>query len=190
MKTIMDSAVAGAIDAPIGPPPMSAARFEQFGVVMLFAVAGAVQFSIAIAQFLLALAVICWIALLVTRRERFQAPSFFWPLLAYAAATIASAAFSADQRTSLIDCKQLVLFVLVPLTYRFGGLRGSTVATAGRAPRSAWRSALQYIFTTTGFAAAARIHGPLDDVFRAADDRRDGPARLLFAATAGCGRRF
>ena len=109
---------------------MNAARFEQFGVVMLFALAGAVQFSIAIAQFLLALAVICWIALLVTRRERFQAPAFFWPLLAYAAATIVSAAFSADRVTSLIDCKQLVLFVLVPLTYRFGGgSRGSTAAT-------------------------------------------------------------
>ncbi len=41
-----------------------------------------------------------------------------------------SAAFSADRVTSLIDCKQLVLFVLVPLTYRFGGgSRGSTAAT-------------------------------------------------------------
>ena len=34
----------------------------------------------------------------------------FWPLAAYAAATLVSAAFSVDPRTSLIDCKQLLLF--------------------------------------------------------------------------------
>ena len=122
----MDSAIA--LDAPLRP--MRDARFEHFGVMTLFALAGAVQFSIAIAQFLLGIAVICWVALLVIRRERIEAPAFFWPLLAYAGATIVSAAFSSDPRTSLIDCKQLVLLVLVPLTYRFvGGSRGATLAT-------------------------------------------------------------
>jgi O-antigen ligase len=112
------------------PRPLRDERFEQLGVVTVFALAGAVQFSIAIAQFLLGIAVICWVALLVIRRERVEAPSFFWPLLAYAAATIVSAALSPDPRTSLIDCKQLVLLVLVPLTYRFvTGPRGTTLAT-------------------------------------------------------------
>ena len=92
---------------------------EQAGALALFGVAGAVQFSIAAAQILLGVALICWIALLVVRRERFEAPSFFWPLLAYGAATLVSAALSPDPRTSLIDCKQLVLFLLVPLVYRF-----------------------------------------------------------------------
>ena len=81
--------------------------------------AGAVQFSIAAAQILLALALICWITLLVIRRERVEAPEFFWPLLAYGGATLVSAALSPDPRTSLMDCKQLVLFLLVPLVYRF-----------------------------------------------------------------------
>jgi O-antigen ligase len=92
---------------------------EQAGALALFAMAGAVQFSIAAAQILLAVALICWILLLLVRRERFEAPGFFWPLVAYGGATIVSAALSADPRASLIDCKQLVLFLLVPLVYRF-----------------------------------------------------------------------
>jgi O-antigen ligase len=103
---------------------------EQAGAIALFAMAGAVQFSIAAAQILLALALICWIALLVTRRERFEAPSFFWPMVAYGGMTIVSAALSPDPRTSLIDCKQLVLFLLVPLVYRFvNGSRAHTLLT-------------------------------------------------------------
>ncbi|HMD35097.1 MAG TPA: O-antigen ligase family protein [Vicinamibacterales bacterium] len=112
------------------PRPLRDERFEQLGVVMLFALAGAVQFSIAIAQFLLGVAALCWLALIVVRRERVEAPVFFWPLVAYAALTLVSAAFSSDPRTSFIDCKQLVLFVLVPVTYRFVGAgRGGTLAT-------------------------------------------------------------
>jgi len=105
-----------AIDAPHQADRLG---LEQAGALALFGMAGAVQFSIAAAQILLALALICWITLLVIRRERVEAPSFFWPLLAYAAATLVSAALSPDPRTSLIDCKQLVLFLLVPLVYRF-----------------------------------------------------------------------
>ncbi|HEY6214650.1 MAG TPA: O-antigen ligase family protein [Vicinamibacterales bacterium] len=124
----MDSALA--LDAPHPAGPIGEARWETLGVAMVFAVAGAVQFSIAIAQFLLGIALICWLALLIVRRERVEAPFFFWPLLAYAGATIVSAALSADPRTSLIDCKQLVLLLLVPLTYRFvAGSRGQTLAT-------------------------------------------------------------
>src|SRR5215208_1183060 len=105
-----------AIDAPHQADRLG---LEHAGVLALFGMAGAVQFSIAAAQILLALALICWVTLLVIRRERLEAPSFFWPLLAYGAATLLSAALSADPRTSLTDCKQLVLFLLVPLVYRF-----------------------------------------------------------------------
>jgi O-antigen ligase len=103
---------------------------EQAGVLALFGMAGAVQFSIAAAQILLAIALICWITLLIVRRERFEAPGFFWPMVAYGGATIVSAALSPDPRASLIDCKQLVLFLLVPLVYRFvTGSRAHTLLT-------------------------------------------------------------
>jgi O-antigen ligase len=98
---------------------MRAEPLETAGLVTLAGVAGAVQFSIAAAQILLALALICWLVLLFVRRERFEAPLFFWPLLAYAGVTLVSAALSSDPRTSLIDCKQLSLFLLVPVAYRF-----------------------------------------------------------------------
>jgi O-antigen ligase len=103
---------------------------EHAGAVALIAVAGAVQFSIALAQILLAVALICWLATIVIRRERFAAPAFFWPLLAYAGATLVSAAFSSDPRVSLVDCKQLVLFLLVPAVYRLvAGRQARTMIT-------------------------------------------------------------
>ena len=116
-----------ALDA---PRQVDRLGLEQTGALALFAMAGALQFSIAAAQILLAIALICWITLLIVRRERFDAPSFFWPLAAYAGATLISAALSSDPRTSLIDCKQLVLFLLVPVVYRFiTGERAATLVT-------------------------------------------------------------
>jgi O-antigen ligase len=103
---------------------------EHTGTVALCGVAGGLQFSIAVAQIFLAIAIICWVSLLVIRRERFEAPRFFWPLAAYAALTLLSAAFSGDPRASLIDSKQLVLFLIVPVTYRFmSDARASTLVT-------------------------------------------------------------
>ena len=103
------------------PQPVAGDGFEHAGGVALIAVAGAVQFSIALAQILLTVALVCWLATLVVKRERFTAPAFFWPLAAYAGATLVSAAFSADPRVSFADCKQLVLFLLVPGVYRLVG---------------------------------------------------------------------
>jgi len=104
-----------ALDA---PHPVAGEALEHAGTLALIGVAGALQFSIAIAQILLLLALLCWAAALIVRRERIEVPAFFWPLLAYAGATLVSAAFSSDPRTSLIDCKQLVLFLIVPAVYR------------------------------------------------------------------------
>ena len=110
--------------------PLREDRFEQIGLLALFGVAGALQFSIAVAQILLTLAFLCWIAVLIVRHERFEAPTFFWPLAVYAGLTLVSAVFSSDPRTSLVDCKQLVLFLLVPITYRLvRGTRGLTLMT-------------------------------------------------------------
>ena len=97
---------------------MSADRAEQAGAWALIGSAGAIQFSIAAGQILLAVAVACWLTTIVMRREPIAVPRWFWPLIAYAGLTIVSAAFSPDVRTSLMDCKQLVLLVIVPMTYR------------------------------------------------------------------------
>jgi O-antigen ligase len=107
--------------------PRRHTALEQTGLFALFGVAGALQFSIAIAQILLTVAVICWIALIVIDRESIEIPSFAWPLIVYAVITLISTAFSPDPRTSLMACKQMVLFLVVPLVYRF--VRGSQTQT-------------------------------------------------------------
>jgi O-antigen ligase len=105
-------------------------RLEYAGALALFGVAGAVQFSIAVAQILLTIALFCWIAIILVRRERVEVPSYFWPLLVYAGITLVSAALSPDPHASLGPSKQLVLFLIVPAVYRFiGGTRGHTLLT-------------------------------------------------------------
>ncbi len=98
-----------------GLPPRD--RFEQVGLWSLIGIVAAMQLSIAAAQILLTVAAVAWLAQHIARGERLEAPPFFWPLVAYGVFTLASAGFSLDPRVSFIDCKQLVLFLLVPLTY-------------------------------------------------------------------------
>jgi O-antigen ligase len=123
MSDVIDSM---ALDA---PRPVYG-RFETAGYCALVGVAGALQFSIAVAQILLAVAALCWLGTLIVGRERLDAPPFFWPLLVYGGLTLVSAVFSYDPKASFIDSKQLVLFALVPITYRFvSGSRGLTLMT-------------------------------------------------------------
>ena len=111
MSEMSDAHVAVSAETPDVP---SSARLEQAGLLAVFGVGAALQFSIAISQSLLAVALVCWVALLVARRERIEVPRFFWPLALYAAVTLVSAAFSPQPRVSLIDSKQLLLFFIVP----------------------------------------------------------------------------
>jgi O-antigen ligase len=68
--------------------------------------------------------------LLIARHERVEAPRFFWALVAYAGITLVSALFSSDRTASFIDSKQLVLFLIVPITYRLvSGRRGAVMLT-------------------------------------------------------------
>jgi O-antigen ligase len=102
-------------------------RLELAGLAGLLGFAGALQISIAAAQILLAITLVVWVIWLVARRQRVEVPRMFVPLAAYAGVTLISAAFSDDPRTSFVDCKQLALFLLVPMVYQFA--RGSRAAT-------------------------------------------------------------
>lgn len=124
--TTLDASTVGA-----APEASTTDRLEQVGLVSVLGVAGAVHVSIAVAQLLAALAMLSWLAVLISRRERFSAPRFFWPLAALGVATLVSAAFSPQPATSLVDTKQLLLFLLVPVTYRFiTAERADTLLTA------------------------------------------------------------
>src|SRR5262245_36606648 len=103
-------------------------QLDALGAAALFGVVGALQFSIAIAQILLTVAIVCWLAVVLVHHERITVPRWFWPLAVYAGLTLVSALFSVDRRVSVIDCKQLVLFLLVPVTYRL--MRGHRASVA------------------------------------------------------------
>src|SRR5687767_13075021 len=128
-----------------GVPPRD--RLETIGLWSLVGIVAAMQLSIAAAQILLTIAVAAWLASHLVRSERLEAPSFFWPLVVYAGLTLVSAGFSLDPEVSFTDSKQLVLLMLVPLTYDFArGARAnsvlSIVLTIGAA--SAFYGIVQY----------------------------------------------
>jgi O-antigen ligase len=105
-------------------PVLPSAPLERAACLVLLAFAASLQFSIAAADILLTLATLLWVAVLVRNHERVEVPRMFWPLAAYAGATLVASVFSVDPKVSLIDSKQLVLLIIVPLTYRlFRGRR-------------------------------------------------------------------
>lgn len=128
-----------------GVPPRD--RLESVGLWALVGIVAAMQLSIAAAQILLTIASLAWLVSHVQRSERLQAPPFFWPLVVYAALTLVSAGFSLNPEVSFTDCKQLVLLMLVPITYDLArGARAnsvlSIVLTIGAA--SAFYGIVQY----------------------------------------------
>ncbi len=101
---------------------------ERVTQLLLLTFVASLQVSIAAANVLLAAMLVGWVALLVRDRVRPSAPWFFVPLAAYAAMTLLSSAFSVEPVTSLIDSKQLLLFLIVPAVYYIArGERAVTV---------------------------------------------------------------
>jgi O-antigen ligase len=101
---------------------------ERAGYVCLLGFAAAPQFSIAAAGILLTLSAVLWLALVLYNRERIEVPPMFWPLAAYAGATLVACLFSVDPVVSFRDSKQLLLFAIVPITYRL--FKGERTLTA------------------------------------------------------------
>ena len=101
---------------------------ERAAYYALLAFVAALPLSIVASEVLLTIAGLLWLAVIIRGHERIDVPRMFWPLAAYAAATIVAAAFSVDPETSFIDCKQLLLFSIVPIAYRL--LPGRRALTA------------------------------------------------------------
>ena len=102
--------------AAIGARP--AFGLDRAALWLLLGFVASLQISIAAAGILLTGALLAWAALLVRDRARPAAPAFMLPLILYAGATLASAAFSLDPMASFIDSKQLVLLLIVPMVYQ------------------------------------------------------------------------
>lgn len=106
------------------------AGLETAAFAALLGFVAALQISIAASGILLTFTVGLWIALLAAERGRPAAPPFFLALLAYAAATLVSAAFSLDPVASFVDSREVLLFVVAPIVFRLArGERAQTLAT-------------------------------------------------------------
>lgn len=97
---------------------MTIARAAAFALVAALA---AIQFSIAAGQILLALAGIGWLVSafsgpLAPGTRRFSAPAFFLPLVLYGVWTLVATVFSRDPAVSLAANKELLLYLVVPMT--------------------------------------------------------------------------
>ena len=111
-------------------PEATLPRLERAAFIALATFVAALQVSIALANILLTVTGVLWVALLIKKRERVTAPQWFWLLPAYAALTLMSAVMSLAPVTSIIDSKQLLLFLIVPGVYRLArGQRAITIAT-------------------------------------------------------------
>lgn len=93
-------------------------RLEQSAYWAMLGFVAALQVSIAASNILLGLTALLWLALVISRRESVDVPTMFWPLALYGALSLAAAAFSIDPDKSLRDCRQLLLFAVVPIAYR------------------------------------------------------------------------
>ncbi len=106
----------------------TAAALDRVAAGLLLVFVASVQLSIAAAGIVLSAMLVCWVALLVRDGVRPSAPRCFVPLAAYAGMTVVSAFFSLDVSESVIDSKQLVLFLIVPAVYHIArGRRASMV---------------------------------------------------------------
>jgi O-antigen ligase len=110
--------------APQAPPTL-----DRIALWLLLLFVASLQMSIFAAGILLALMLVCWVALLIRDRERPSAPAFVLPLAVYAVLTLISSAFAIDPWESFKDDKQLLyLFVVPSVVYHLArGKRATTV---------------------------------------------------------------
>jgi len=73
--------------------------------------------SISLSQIFLSFAFICWIVILIRKKQKFIFPSFFWPLIVYAVLSLISSFLSINPKASLKNSKELLLFLIVPIIY-------------------------------------------------------------------------
>jgi hypothetical protein len=116
----------------IGP----VSSLERTAFWLMAACLALTQIKLLAAQVLFGVVALIWLTLVVRERQM-RVPAFFWPLVAYGALTFVSAAIADrnaspstefDPWTSLKDCKQLVLFLMVPVVARLA--RGDRAMTA------------------------------------------------------------
>jgi len=73
--------------------------------------------SITASQIFLGFSLVFWVYLLIRKKIKLAFPGFFWGLIAYSALTLLSSAMSHNPAVSFTDSRELLLFLVVPLTF-------------------------------------------------------------------------
>lgn len=73
--------------------------------------------SITASQIFIAIALILCVILIIKKQKKLGFPAFFWALLAYAALSIIASCFSDNPAVSFKDSRELLLFLIVPITF-------------------------------------------------------------------------
>lgn len=73
--------------------------------------------SISLIQIFLSLAFIAWLILHIRQKSLPRFPAFFWPLIAYCVLSLLSSFRSVNPEVSLLDSRELLLFLIVPITF-------------------------------------------------------------------------
>lgn len=92
---------------------------RRAGFILVAIALAATQIKLQIAQWAFWIALVLWVVVNTRERRWREVPAFMLPLLAYAGWTLLSAAASIDPLESLIDSKQLILFLMVPVVALF-----------------------------------------------------------------------
>jgi len=117
---------------------MSASLLERLAFVALAGCLGLIQLTIVGAEILLDIAGLLWLVIAIRDRRPPAVPAFFWPLVALAAWTLVSSAFSMDPLESFKRDRQLLLYLIVPIAMRLARGRramatADTIITLGAA---------------------------------------------------------
>lgn len=86
---------------------------------LTFSLAGCLLFSlvsITLMESFFALAFVFWVFFLIKNKQRIALPSFFWPLLVYAGLSLLACFFSVNAGLSLKDARELLLYLIIPIT--------------------------------------------------------------------------
>jgi O-antigen ligase len=106
----------------------STSTLEQYAFIGLVGCLGLVQLNLLSAYVPIALGLVCWLVI-VAREGRWPAvPAFFLPLMVLAAWTLVSSAFSSAPGESFFRDRQLLYYLIVPMTLRVA--RGPRAMTA------------------------------------------------------------
>jgi len=88
--------------------------------------------SISISQIILSVSLLCWLILLLTKKQKFLVPSFFWAMAVYCILSLVSSFLSVNPEISLKDSRELLLFLIIPMVYT-GFRREKEIETANLA---------------------------------------------------------